>query len=157
MCIQYGQGMTHACRHARLLNEIFNENSQKLKNISHIFNYRASKISEECWLISTANDWKTPTLKVIKTDINGQITTYHQGNDLILTNNNYQARSSLIIQFFQWYFYWFLQCASKSGQLSTDFLYVMNQHKSPFILMKPTTFLKVCYTALINYFNLSKK
>ncbi len=46
-------------------------------------------MSENRWLISTSSDWKTPTLKVIKTDINGQITT------------NYQARSSLIIKFFQ--------------------------------------------------------
>jgi hypothetical protein len=147
--------MTHACRQARLLNEIFKENSDTLKDISHIFNYRASKISDECWVISTANDWKTPTLKVIRTDIHGQITTYQRGQDFISTKNS-QIRPSLTIQFFQWYSYWILQCASKSRQLSTDYLHVMNQHKSPFILIKPITFLTVCYTALINYFNSSK-
>jgi hypothetical protein len=153
---QFGQGMTHACRQARELNRIFKENSHQLKDISHIFNSRASKISDECWLVSTTNDWKTPTLKIIKTDINGQITTYQRDENFIWTNNC-PIQPSLIIQFFQWYNYWFLQCASKSGQLSTDYLHVMNQHKSPFILIKPTTFLTVCYTALINYFHLSKK
>jgi len=141
----YGHGMTHACRHARLLNQIFNENDNELKDISHIFNSRASKISDECWIISTGNDWKTPTLKIIKTDRNGQTKTYHQ------------ARPSLISQFIRWYNYWFIQCTSKSRQLSTDFLQVMSQHKSQNLLMKPTTFLTVCYTALIHYFYLSKK
>jgi hypothetical protein len=153
---QFGQGMTHACRQARLLNQIFKENCHQLKDISHIFNSRASKISEECWLVSTINDWKTPILKVTKTDINGQITNYQRNEDFIWANNS-QIQPSLIIRFFQWYNYWFLQCASKSGQLSTDYLHVMNQHKSSLILIKPMTFLTVCYTALINYFNLSKK
>ncbi|CAF1025250.1 unnamed protein product [Rotaria sordida] len=53
---QYAQGMTHACRQARELGKIFGENCHKLKDISHIFNRRASKITEECWLASTVND-----------------------------------------------------------------------------------------------------
>ncbi|CAF1095091.1 unnamed protein product [Rotaria sordida] len=64
----YGQGMTHACRQARELRKIFQENCHKLKDISHIFNRRASAITEECWLLSTTNDWKTLTLKIIKGD-----------------------------------------------------------------------------------------
>jgi hypothetical protein len=90
---QYGQGMTHA----RLLSE----NPEKLKDISHIFNSQSSKISEECWLLSTSNDWKIPTLKLTKTDRNGQTETYYQGENSILPEDTYQARSSLIILFFQ--------------------------------------------------------
>ncbi|CAF1597275.1 unnamed protein product [Rotaria magnacalcarata] len=63
---QYGQGMTHPCRLVREFNKIFNTNYHQLKDISYIFNRRASSISEECWLISTANDWKIPTLKLIQ-------------------------------------------------------------------------------------------
>jgi 2-polyprenyl-6-methoxyphenol hydroxylase-like FAD-dependent oxidoreductase len=154
---QYGQGMTHACRHARALKEIFNENSGKLKNLSHIFNYRASQISEECWLISISNDWKTSTLKIVKSDINGRITTYYQGEDFTSTNNNFQARPPFIVRAFQWYNYWFLQCAKESGQLSTDYLNVVSQHKSPYILIKPTTFFNVLFAVLISYFNLRRK
>ncbi|CAF4832090.1 unnamed protein product, partial [Rotaria magnacalcarata] len=73
--------MTHACRLARELNKIFNENYHQLKDISYIFNRRASPISEGCWLVSTANDWKTPTLKVIKTDQNGKVQVYQRDND----------------------------------------------------------------------------
>ncbi|CAF0828717.1 unnamed protein product [Didymodactylos carnosus] len=151
-----GQGMTHACRQARELGKVFAENYHKLKDISHIFNRRASAISEECWLTVITNDWKTPTLKLIKTDKNGEIKTYQRGGDFTATKNH-QPRLPLVIKFLQWYNGWFFQCASKSGQFSTDFLRVLNQHSSPFILFKPTTFLAVCYTALINYFNLSKK
>jgi 2-polyprenyl-6-methoxyphenol hydroxylase-like FAD-dependent oxidoreductase len=153
---QYGQSMTHACRQARELDKIFDENCHKLKDISHIFNRRASAISDECWLVSTANDWKTPTLKVIKTDKHGEIKTYQRGGDSIVTNDS-QPRPSLIIQFLQWYNRWFLDCASRSGQLSTDFMHVVNQYNSPFLLLKPTTFLVVCHTALMNYFSLPKK
>jgi 2-polyprenyl-6-methoxyphenol hydroxylase-like FAD-dependent oxidoreductase len=144
---QLGQGMTHACRQARVLNQIFKENFYQLKDISHIFNSRASKISEECWLISTSNDWNTPTLKVTRTAINGQIKTYHRD----ISTKNFQIQPSLMIQFFQWYSYWFLKCASKSGQLATDYLLVVNQHQSPFILLKPITFLTVLYTAIIYF------
>ncbi|CAF0878183.1 unnamed protein product [Rotaria sordida] len=152
----YAQGMTHACRQARELGKIFQENCHKLKDISHIFNRRASAISEECWLLSTTNDWKTPTLKIVETDKNGEIKIYQRGDDSAPTKS-LQPQESLMLQFMQWYTHWFSLCASKSPQLSTDFYRVMTQHSSPSILMKPTTLLTVFYTAFINYFNLSKK
>lgn len=150
---QFGQGMTHACRHARLLNQLFKQYSNQFKNLSRIFNQKAVKISEECWLISTSNDWKTPTLKVIKTDRNGQITTAERDEN---SNEKSSMKPPLIIQFFQWYSYWFLRSATKFGKLSTDFYLVMNQHKSPFILLKPFTLLTVAYEILKYYFNLLK-
>ncbi|CAF1489860.1 unnamed protein product [Rotaria sordida] len=153
---QFGQGMTHACRQARELAKIFQENCHKLKDISHIFNRRASAISEECWLLSTTTDWKTPTLKVIETDKNGETKIYERGVDSGSTKS-LPLREPLMLQFMQWYNHWLLQCASKSRKLSTDFYRVMNQHSSPSILMKPTPFLTVCYTAFINYFNVFKK
>ena len=69
---QFGQGMTHACRQAKILNRIFQDNHHRLEEVSYIYNWRASTISDECWLISTTNDWKTLTLKVIQTGENGQ-------------------------------------------------------------------------------------
>ncbi|CAF3941830.1 unnamed protein product [Rotaria sordida] len=152
---QFGQGITHACRHARELRKIFDEHCHKLEDISYIFNQRASVISEECWLASTANDWKTPTLKVIKTDQNGKIQTYQQDSNFNTANGS-KLRIPLMVKFLQWYSYWFLQCASKSGQLSTDFLHVTGQSCNPLILMKPMMFLQVCYMALIHRFHLSK-
>ncbi|CAF2684989.1 unnamed protein product [Rotaria sp. Silwood2] len=153
---QYGQGMTHACRHARELGKIFDENCHKLKDISHIFNRRASAISEECWLLATTNDWKTPTLKVITTDKHGEIKIYQRHGNSAQSNDR-QLHLPLTVRFLQWYSPWFLQCASKSGRLSTDLLRVVNQQASPFILLKPATFLAVCHIALMNYFKLSKK
>ncbi|CAF3612622.1 unnamed protein product [Rotaria socialis] len=153
---QYGQGMTHACRHARELEKIFDGNCHKLKDISHIFNRRASVISEECWLLSIVNDWKTPTLKVTITDKNGEIKVYQRHGDAA-HSQDHQSRLPLKVRFLQWYSRWFLQCASKSGSLSTDVLCVVNQHTSPYVLLKPTTFLVVCYIAVMNYFKLSKK
>ncbi|CAF3938779.1 unnamed protein product, partial [Rotaria sp. Silwood1] len=152
---QYGQGMTHALRHARELGRIFNEHCHKLEDISYIFNRRASVITEECWLASTTNDWKTPTLKIIKTDKNGEIRTYQRGNDSDTTHHP-EPQVPLMIKFLQWYNHWFLLCAAKSGQLSTDFVRVINQHCNPFILMKPTTLIQVCYMALSHYFHVSK-
>ncbi|CAF1181653.1 unnamed protein product [Rotaria sordida] len=152
---QFGQGITHACRHARELRKIFDERYHKLEDISHIFNQRASAISEECWLASTTSDWKTPTLKLIKTDKNGKIQTYQQGSNFDRANGS-KLRIPLTIKFLQWYSYWFSNCASKSGQLSTDFLHVVNQSCNPLILIKPITFLQVCYMALIHHFRLSK-
>ncbi|CAF4014946.1 unnamed protein product, partial [Rotaria sp. Silwood2] len=51
------------------------------EDISYIFNRRAATITEEYWLASTTNDWKTATLKLIKTDQNGEIRTYQRGSD----------------------------------------------------------------------------
>ncbi|CAF1353951.1 unnamed protein product [Rotaria magnacalcarata] len=152
---QYGQGMTHACRLARELNKIFNENYHQLKDISYIFNRRASPISEGCWLVSTANDWKTPTLKVIKTDQNGKVQVYQRDNDSTTNTNSTDSKmqTPLMIRFLQWYNFWFLQCASKSGRMSTDFLRVINQHSSPFSLLKPNNLLAVCHAAFMSYFH----
>ena len=148
--------MTHACRQARALNNVFAENRHQLKDISHIFNRRASAISEECWLLSVTNDWKTPTLKLKKTDKNGQVTTYEQNGDCNIPKAN-RFQLPISIKIIHWYNRWFLQCASKSGKISTDFFQVMNQHKSPYILFKPTTILAICYAILPHYFSLSKK
>ena len=152
---QFGQGMTHACRQARELGKIFAENSDRLKDIAHIFNVRASAISEECWLLSTTNDWKTPTLKIVSTDENGQTQVRQRDGDIPMSKDH-SLRVPWLIRFLQWYNRWFLQCASKSGQFSTDFLRIMNQHSSPFLLFKPATIFAVFYAALTNYLNLSK-
>ncbi|UJR19295.1 hypothetical protein I4U23_022424 [Adineta vaga] len=150
---QFGQGMTHACRQARELGNIFAENLYELKDISHIYNNRASAISEECWRASTASDWKTPKLKVVKTDKNGETKTCQRdGNSDATTSDHLQA--PLLMKFMQWYMFWFLQCAGKSGQFSTEFQYVMNQCSSPFQLFNPLTVLIVFYAALMNYLSL---
>ncbi|CAF1252821.1 unnamed protein product [Rotaria sp. Silwood1] len=147
---QHAQGMTHAFRHARELEKIFGESCHKLKDISRIFNRRASVITEECWLASTTSDWKTPTLKVIETNKNGDVKVYQRGSDST-TTNHLQPQTTLILRFMQWYSYWFLQCASKSGALSTDFIRVMTQQSNPSILMKPTTLFAVTRIVLMNY------
>ncbi|UJR19103.1 hypothetical protein I4U23_022234 [Adineta vaga] len=150
---QFGQGMTHARRQAKELGKIFEENSYLLKDISHMYNSRASLITDGCWISSTASDWQTATLKVIKTDQNGETKTYQRDE----TINKHQLQISLFIQFMQWYTFWIVKCASKSGKLSTEFIQVVNQLKHPLILFKPSTVLTVCYAALTNYFDLSKK
>lgn len=153
---QYGQGMTYACRQARELGKIFGDNCNKLENISYIFNRRASVITDECWFAAISIDWKTPTLKVIETDKYGQVKTYQRGDDS--TSTNYlEARPPIMIRLMQWYGYWFFQCTSKSAELATDFIRVINQRSSPSILVKPTTIIAVCRLALMNYFKLSKK
>ncbi|CAF1071102.1 unnamed protein product [Rotaria sp. Silwood1] len=114
----------------------------------------AQVISEECWFSSTTNDWKTPTLKVIETDKYGQVKTYQRDGNSTSTNNP-EPRIPIMIRFMQWYGYWFLQCASKSADVSTAFVRVVNQSRSPSLLMKPTTFFAVCCIALMNYLNLS--
>ncbi len=76
------------------------ENCYKLRDIPYIYNRRALAISEECWLISTMNDWKTPTLKVIETDQNGETKTY-QRDENSTSSYSFQAQPSLIIQFLQ--------------------------------------------------------
>jgi hypothetical protein len=141
--------MTDACRQARELGKIFAENYYKLQDISHIYNRRAASITEECWLVSTISDWKTPTLKVIETDKNGEIKTYCRGSDSAAIKNS-QARVPRMIRFFRWYNHWFFRCVFKSREFTTDFLLVINQHSSLFLLFKPKTLLAVCYTALMN-------
>ncbi|CAF4759031.1 unnamed protein product [Rotaria sp. Silwood1] len=107
-------------------------------------------ITEEGWLASTANDWKTPTLKVIETNKNDDVKIYQRGGDS--TTANYpQPRTTSMIRFMQWYSLWFIHCASKSGQLSTDFMRVVTQQSSPLLLMKPTSFFAVIRTALMSY------
>jgi hypothetical protein len=131
--------MTHACRYARELGKIFAENSYKLYDIPYIYNRRASTISEECWLLLTMNVWKTPTLKLIETDQNGQTKTY-QRDENSASGYSFQVRIPLMIPFLQWYVNWFILCASTSGQFSSDFFHVANQLNSPFILFRPTIF-----------------
>ncbi|CAF1683323.1 unnamed protein product, partial [Adineta ricciae] len=139
---QFGQGITHAFRQAKVLKHIFEENQYKLKDISSIYNYRASKISDECWFTSTASNWKTPTLKVIKANQYGQ-TKIFQRDQRFPNSKEYQLQTPLLIQFIQWYQFWFLQCAAKSGKLSTEFLQIINQCKNPIILFKPLTILTI--------------
>ncbi len=153
---QFGQGMTHACRQARELGKIFAENRYKLKDISHIYNNRASAISDECWLASTASDWKTSTLKVIKIDENAETITYERDR-IFMATNDHQLQAPFLIRIMQWYTFWFLQCAAKSGKITTEFQYVMNQCSSPFRLFKPLTILAVFHVALMNYLGLAKK
>ncbi|CAF1252538.1 unnamed protein product [Rotaria sordida] len=97
---QYAQGMTHAFRQARELEKLFGESCHKLKDISHIFNRRASVITEECWLASTANDWKSPSLKVIETNKNGDVKVYQRSSDSTMTNHP-QPRATLMMRFMQ--------------------------------------------------------
>lgn len=151
---QYGQGMTHAFRHARELSKVLNEYGHKLEDVSYIFNRRASKISEECWLAGTPSDWKTPKLKVVETDKNGNVQIYERGFG---TTENPQPRTPLIIRFLQWYHRWFFYCASKSDQLYTDFCWVSNQQCNPFVLLKPTTIFLVCRAAIMHYLGLSNE
>ncbi|CAF1126374.1 unnamed protein product [Adineta steineri] len=132
------------------------ENRYKLNDISHIYNNRASAISEECWLASTASDWKTSTLKVIKTDENGETTTY-QRNRIFTATEDHQLKAPFLFKIMQWYTFWFLQCAAKSGEFTTEFQHVMNQCSSPFRLFKPLTILAVFHTALMYYLGFSKK
>ncbi|CAF0976213.1 unnamed protein product [Didymodactylos carnosus] len=148
---QYGQGIAHTCRQARLLGQIFEQNRCRLSDISHVYNRRASAISEECWMISTTNDWATPNLKVVKTDSSGVIRTYQRGGEKVHPS----PKVPLLIKFLQWYNYWFFQCASKSGELATDFIHVMNQEKGPFLLMKPKAILKVIYASLLHNYSKS--
>ncbi|CAF1208112.1 unnamed protein product [Didymodactylos carnosus] len=150
---QYGQGITHACRHARELSNIFQEDKYKLKDISYIYNRRASSITEECWIMSTTNDRLTPALKIIKKDKYGKIQVHQRGGDARSSRNYAQPKTPIMLQFLQWYNYWFLKCASKSGELTTDFLCVVNQEKSPSTLMKPKTLVRVIHMVVTNYFN----
>ena len=103
MCIfnpRYTQGMIHACRQARELMKIFGDSCHKLKDISYIFNHRASAITAEFWLVSTAKDWKTPTLKVIETEKNAQVKTYQRRGDSTTTTDP-EPSIPLKIQFMQ--------------------------------------------------------
>ncbi|CAF0847002.1 unnamed protein product [Adineta steineri] len=157
MCVfnpKNGQGMTHACRQAKQLEKIFQENYQ-LKDISYIYNQQASSISEECWLGSITNDWAVPTLKLIKTDRNGLTKTYQRTNDSTL--NCLQPKMPLFMQFLQWYTYWLIKCAEQSGELTTAFIHVVFQEKSPYSLLKPKFLCKILYTSIINSFYLAQK
>jgi hypothetical protein len=156
MCVfnpKNGQGMTHACRQARQLNLIFNEN-YPLKDISYIYNRQASSISEECWLGSITNDWAVPTLKLVQTDKFGLTKTYQRTDDSTL--NFPQPKTPLFMQFLQWYTYWLIQCAAQSGELTTAFIHVVFQEKTPYSLLKPKFFLKILYSSIMNSFNLRK-
>ncbi|UJR16568.1 hypothetical protein I4U23_003469 [Adineta vaga] len=157
MCVfnpKNGQGMTHACRQARQLNEIFNKN-YPLEDISYIYNRQASAISEECWLGSITNDWAVPTLKLIKTDKNGRTTTYQRSDDSTL--NYPQPKTPVFMQFLQWYTYWLIKCAAYSGELTTAFFYVVFQEKTPYSLLRPKFFFRILLASILNSLNLTKK
>jgi 2-polyprenyl-6-methoxyphenol hydroxylase-like FAD-dependent oxidoreductase len=158
MCVfnpKNGQGMTHACRQAKQLNQIFKKN-YSLNNISFIYNQQASLISEECWLGSITNDWAVPTLKLIKTDKYGRIQTY-QRTEHNSTSIYSQPKIPLFMQFLQWYTYWLIKCAEQSGELTTAFIHVVFQEKSPYSLLKPKFFFKILYSSSVNYFDSIKK
>jgi 2-polyprenyl-6-methoxyphenol hydroxylase-like FAD-dependent oxidoreductase len=157
MCVfnpKNGQGMTHACRQARQLNKIFKQN-YPLKDISYIYNCQASLISEECWLGSITNDWAVPTLRFIKTDKNGITKTYQRSEDS--TSIYPQPKIPLFMQFLQWYTYWLIKCAEQSGELTTAFIHVVFQEKSPYSLLKPKFFFKILFSSIMHYSNLPKK
>jgi hypothetical protein len=151
MCVfnpKNGQGMTHACRQARQLNKIFEKNIS-IQDISHIYNRQASSISEECWLSSTTNDWIVPTLKLIKIDQNGIRKIYQRTNDPTL--NYPQPEIPLFMQFLQWYTHWLIKCAAQSGELTTAFLHVVFQEKTPYSLLKPKFFFKILFSSISHY------
>lgn len=157
MCVfnpKNGQGMTHACRQARQLDRIFQKN-HSLKNIPYIYNNQASSISEECWLGSITNDWAVPTLKLIQTDQYGKITIYQRTDDS--TSIYPQPKTPLFMQFLQWYTYWLIQCAQYSGELTTAFIHVVFQEKTPYSLLKPKFFFKILFSSIIHQINLPLK
>lgn len=143
---QFGQGMTHACRQARELRNIFAENVYDIKDIAHVYNKRAS----------TASDWKTPEFKVITTDEN-DATKICQRHDSLNETTSDQLPTPLQMRLMLWYMFWFLQCAGKSGQFSTEFQFVTHQCSSPFQLFNPITVLIVLYAALMNHLGISEK
>ena len=142
-----GQGMTHACRQARQLMRIFEEN-YPLDDIPLIYNRQASSISHECWLGSTTNDWAVPKLKQILTDQFGQTRTFER--DPNETCHGPAPRPGFFMQFLQWYTFWLIRCAASSGELTTAFLYVVFQEKSPFSLLKPRFFFRILLASLSN-------
>ena len=107
MCVfdpQFGQGITHICRQAKELNKIFEENSSsELKDISHIYNSRASKISDECWIASTASNWKTSTLKVIRTNQYGETKIFRRDKNFSNSSKEYQLKTPFLIKFMQFH------------------------------------------------------
>ena len=149
-----GQGMTHACRQARELHFILKDH-RSLEHLSWIYNEKASSITEECWLGSTTNDWVVPTLKLVQFNQYGQKHVYRRHSNSSLTLN--QPEIPLFMQFLQWYTHWLIHCAATSGELTTAFLHVVFQQKSPFSLLKPKFFLQIVYTSIINYFHLTGK
>ena len=67
------------------------------------------------------------TLKLIKTDKNGQIKTYQRTDDS--TSIYPQLKTPLFMQFLQWYTYWLIKCAEHSGELTTAFIHAVFQEK----------------------------
>ena len=137
------------------LANILNEQRHALDDISHVYSRRAAAISEECWLLSTANDWKTPSLKIVTTDKQGH-SVVQERDGHSSTSKKEQFRAPLMIRFLQWYNHWFLQCASKSGELTTDLLSVMNQESNPLLLFRPSTIYSVLAAALTSHLPFSK-
>lgn len=156
MCVfnpKNGQGMTHACRQARQLERIFSTQCP-LADIPYVYNRQASSISEECWLGSITNDWAVPTLKLVTTDVHGVTKTFQRTDDPTL--NCLPPKTPLFMQFLQWYTYWLIKCAAHSGEMSTAFIHVVFQEKTPYSLLKPKFFLAIVFASLTNAFNLTK-
>ncbi len=61
------------------------------------------------------------------------------------------------MQFLQWYTYWLIKCAEQSGELTTAFIHVVFQEKTPYSLLKPKFFFKILYSSIIHHINLPKK
>ena len=137
-----GQGMTHACRQARQLDRILRQTSS-LADLSRIYNRQASSISEECWLGSATNDWVVPNLRFVQIDAEGTRRTFRAD----------QRRIPLFSQFLQWYTFWLIDCAARSGELTTAFLHVVFQHKSPYSLLRPKFFLAIVSASLSSLLN----
>ncbi|CAF4261245.1 unnamed protein product [Rotaria socialis] len=108
-------------------------NPQYRRDISYIFNRRASPISEGCWLVSTANHWKTSTLKMIKTDQNGKVQIYERDNDSTTTTNSTDSKlqASLMIRFFRVVQFLVSSMCIEIRTNVNRFLRVINQHSSP--------------------------
>lgn len=152
-----GQGMTHACRQARQLHHIL-QHRTSLDKLSWIYNRQASSISEECWLGSTTNDWVVPTLKLVQHDQHGKKHVYQRSSSSSSSSSQMdQPKIPLFMQFLQWYTFWLIHCASQSGELTTAFLHVVFQQKSPYSLLRPKFFLRIVLTSLMNLFDRTQK
>lgn len=137
-----GQGMTHACRQARQLDRILRQSSS-LVDVSLIYNRQSSSISDECWLGSATNDWVVPNLRFVQIDGEGTRRTF-QGDE---------RRIPLFSEFLQWYTFWLIDCAARSGELTTAFLHVVFQHKSPYSLLRPKFFFAILSASLSSLLN----
>lgn len=123
-----GQGMTYACRLARVLDQIFNEN-HPIDRLSWIYNRRSSSLTNQCWLISTTNDWRVDRLKLTRTDGKGVKHVYRSPAEI-------HREMSRFTRFLQFYTEWLIVCASNCSTLTNHFLDVVFQYRSPESLIR---------------------